>query len=117
MVYQDLWMVYQDLWMVYQDLNFLLFSITFKNNTICKMEITFIIWSQILKLPPRLSKASFQILSSKLLKKIIWRTRSRRVPIVVLNQFLDMSLVTRNPVFVVSDQVRLKPACSASETS
>ena len=29
----------------------------------------------------------------------------------------DLSLVTRKPVLGVSDQVRLKPACSASETS
>ena len=28
-----------------------------------------------------------------------------------------LSLVTRNPVFGVCDQVRLKPACSASDTS
>ena len=28
-----------------------------------------------------------------------------------------LSLVTRKPVFGVSDQVRLKPACSATETS
>ena len=28
-----------------------------------------------------------------------------------------MSLVTRKPVFGVCDQVRLKPACSATETS
>ena len=30
---------------------------------------------------------------------------------------LNMSLVTRKPVSGVSDQVRLKPACSATETS
>ena len=30
---------------------------------------------------------------------------------------LDLSLVTRKPVFSVSDQLRLKPACSATETS
>ena len=29
----------------------------------------------------------------------------------------NMSLVTRKPVFGVCDQVRLKPVCSASETS
>ena len=29
----------------------------------------------------------------------------------------DMSLVARKPVFRISDQVRLKPACSAKETS
>ena len=30
---------------------------------------------------------------------------------------LNMSLVTRKPLFRVSDQGRLKPACSATETS
>ena len=29
----------------------------------------------------------------------------------------QLSLVMRNPVFWVSDQVRLKPPCSATETS
>ena len=29
--------------------------------------------------------------------------------------FYHMSLVTRKPVFGVSDQVRLKPACAATE--
>ena len=28
-----------------------------------------------------------------------------------------ISLVTRKPIFGVSDQLRLKPACSATETS
>ena len=35
----------------------------------------------------------------------------------VMIQNLYLSLVTRNPVFGVSDQVRLKPACSATESS
>ena len=30
---------------------------------------------------------------------------------------LELSLVTRNPVFGVCDQVRLKPTCSTTETS
>ena len=34
-----------------------------------------------------------------------------------LDRRVHLSQVTRNPVFVVSDQVRLKPACSASEAS
>ena len=33
------------------------------------------------------------------------------------NYHFNMSLITRKPVFGVSDQVRLKPACSATETS
>ena len=41
------------------------------------------------------------------------------LPTFVLCEFirLNTSLVTRKSVFVVCDQVRLKPACSAIETS
>ena len=34
-----------------------------------------------------------------------------------LDLLTDLSLVTRKPVFGVSDQVRLKPACSATKAS
>ena len=34
-----------------------------------------------------------------------------------LGAHVDMSLVTRKPVFGVCDQVRLKPTCSVTETS
>ena len=35
----------------------------------------------------------------------------------VVSSAINMSLVTRKPVFRVFDQVRLKPTCSAAETS
>ena len=35
----------------------------------------------------------------------------------LIQQFFHMSHVARKPVFKVSDQVRLKPACSTSEAS
>ena len=40
-----------------------------------------------------------------------------RCEVQIENSLLVMSLVTRKPVFGVCDQVRLKPACSADETS
>ena len=32
-------------------------------------------------------------------------------------EVMNMNLITRKPVFEVCDQVRLKPACSATEAS
>ena len=51
--------------------------------------------------------------------------RQRRRPLKMLTKTdkgrrmpgYNMSLVTRKPVFGVSDQVRIKPACSATETN
>ena len=40
-----------------------------------------------------------------------------RCEVQIENSLLEMSLVTRKPVLGVCDQVRLKPACSADETS
>ena len=42
---------------------------------------------------------------------------SRQVHVLVIQLHILLSLVMRNPVFRVCDQVRLKLACSATETS
>ena len=42
--------------------------------------------------------------------------KQRRKPEVYTQVCLQMSLVTRKPVFGVSNQVRLKPACAVTET-
>ena len=76
-----------------------------------------------------LSVSFFTVFVCKIVSRIVYMLNNEQLYMLKLNKImffcsvfskdplLHLSLVMRKPVFGVCDQVRLKPACSADETS
>ena len=67
------------------------------------------IWSDIFSPHTRFTTQEFA--------SLLWFWWKKKTKSFCIKIWIHLSLVTRKPVFGVCDQLRLKPACSATETS